>query len=309
MAGNTPTLAVLLKALRQVSSAPTATSAMEQAVDRLITTSSLAETQNLVFALQQCAKDHHSAGLTATLYEKLQQASAICTEPASKTEFLGFVLFQESVRRLETLDVSTLRSVLFKVVNANDGVLSGYLAALTSADGPIFNVNVDTEKVHRTLEIVSPVFKTVLMDTMQTEGRKAAVLNTVASIAWHFDNDISLRTTMVCILVEALELVPHSQLPQPTYASHVALVVDLLSSFPTQTKEQVALAMRTARFVLESVQILIERDAGVVFLLQSLGQLARCVPEAFWSSIFLTSATYFLVDKCVAPLEQQLMLN
>ncbi|ETP45540.1 hypothetical protein F442_08070 [Phytophthora nicotianae P10297] len=309
MAGNTPTLAVLLKALRQVSSAPTATSAMEQAVDRLITTSSLAETQNLVFALQQCAKDHHSAGLTATLYEKLQQASAICTEPASKTEFLGFVLFQESVRRLETLDVSTLRSVLFKVVNANDGVLPGYLAALTSADGPIFNVNVDTEKVHRTLEIVSPVFKTVLMDTMQTEGRKAAVLNTVASIAWHFDNDISLRTTMVCILVEALELVPHSQLPQPTYASHVALVVDLLSSFPTQTKEQVALAMRTARFVLESVQILIERDAGVVFLLQSLGQLARCVPEAFWSSIFLTSATYFLVDKCVAPLEQQLMLN
>ncbi|KAF1792416.1 protein of unknown function DUF3730 [Phytophthora cactorum] len=275
---------------------------MEQAFDRLISTHSLVEAQNLVFGLQQRSKDHHSAGFTETLYEKIQQAAAICTEPSSKAEFLGFVLFQESVQLLETLEVSTLRRVLFKAFNANNDVLSGYLAALSGADGPIFNFK-------RTLAIISPVFKTVLMDTMQTEGHKTAVLNTIVPIAWHFDENAPVRTTVVRILVEALELVPHSQLSQATYRTHVTLLVDLLSSFATQTKEQVALAARTARFVLESVQILIGRNVGVVALLQSLGRLAQCVPEAFWSSVFLTSAAYFLVDKCETPMEQQLILN
>ncbi|KAG2819642.1 hypothetical protein PC116_g16063 [Phytophthora cactorum] len=283
MVGATPTLAALLKSLRQASTDPTVSSAMEQAFDRLISTHSLVEAQNLVFGLQQRSKDHHSAGFTETLYEKIQQAAAICTEPSSKAEFLGFVLFQESVQLLETLEVSTLRRVLFKAFNANNDVLSGYLAALSGADGPIFN--------------------------FKTEGHKTAVLNTIVPIAWHFDENAPVRTTVVRILVEALELVPHSQLSQATYRTHVTLLVDLLSSFATQTKEQVALAARTARFVLESVQILIGRNVGVVALLQSLGRLAQCVPEAFWSSVFLTSAAYFLVDKCETPMEQQLILN
>ncbi|KAG3108250.1 hypothetical protein PI125_g11992 [Phytophthora idaei] len=283
MVGATPTLAALLKSLRQASTDPTVSSAMEQAFDRLISTHSLVEAQNIVFGLQQRAKDHHSAGFTETLYEKMQQAAAICTEPSSKAEFLGFVLFQESVQLLETLEVSTLRRVLFKAFNDNNDVLSGYLAALSGADGPIFH--------------------------FKTEGHKTAVLNTIVPIAWHFDENAPVRTTVVRILVEALELVPHSQLSQATYRTHVTLLVDLLSSFATHTKEQVALAARTARFVLESVQILIGRNVGVVALLQSLGRLAQCVPEAFWSSVFLTSAAYFLVDKCETPMEQQLMLN
>ncbi|KAF1779912.1 Armadillo-type fold [Phytophthora cactorum] len=199
MVGTTPTLAALLKSLRQASTDPTA-------FDRLISTHSLVEAQNLVFG------ERPAAGDTGSVH------------PAS---------------------------VLFKAFNANNDVLSGYLAALKR----------------------------------------------------------TLRTTVVRILVEALELVPHSQLSQATYRTHVTLLVDLLSSFATQTKEQVALAARTARFVLESVQILIGRNVGVVALLQSLGRLAQCVPEAFWSSVFLTSAAYFLVDKCETPMEQQLILN
>ncbi|KAI9996617.1 hypothetical protein PInf_014356 [Phytophthora infestans] len=313
MVTTTPTLAALLKGLRQVSPDSSASRAMEQAADRLISTSSLAEAQNLVFvvatALQNCAKDHHSAGLTGRFYDKLQQAAAICTEPSSKAEFLGFTLFQESVHLLDTLEVSTLRRVLFKVLNANMGVLSGYLAALTSVNGPICNCQVDIATVQRTLEIISPVFKTVLMDTLQTEGHKAAVLNSIVSIAWRFEDNSSVRTALVRILVDALELVPHSQLSQATYASHVSLVVELLSSFTAPTKEQAALATRTARFVLESVQLLLESDVGVVSLLQALGQLARQVPKALWCSVFLASAAYFLVDKCETPLEQQLMLH
>ncbi|KAF4045234.1 hypothetical protein GN244_ATG02618 [Phytophthora infestans] len=309
MVTTTPTLAALLKGLRQVSPDSSASRAMEQAADRLISTSSLAEAQNLVFALQNCAKDHHSAGLTGRFYDKLQQAAAICTEPSSKAEFLGFTLFQESVHLLDTLEVSTLRRVLFKVLNANMGVLSGYLAALTSVNGPICNFQVDIATVQRTLEIISPVFKNVLMDTLQTEGHKAAVLNSIVSIAWRFEDNSSVRTALVRILVDALELVPHSQLSQATYASHVSLVVELLSSFTAPTKEQAALATRTARFVLESVQLLLESDVGVVSLLQALGQLARQVPKALWCSVFLASAAYFLVDKCETPLEQQLMLH
>ncbi|KAF4028240.1 hypothetical protein GN244_ATG20090 [Phytophthora infestans] len=309
MVTTTPTLAALLKGLRQVSPDSSASRAMEQAADRLISTSSLAEAQNLVFALQNCAKDHHSAGLTGRFYDKLQQAAAICTEPSSKAEFLGFTLFQESVHLLDTLEVSTLRRVLFKVLNANMGVLSGYLAALTSVNGPICNFQVDIATVQRTLEIISPVFKTVLMDTLQTEGHKAAVLNSIVSIAWRFEDNSSVRTALVRILVDALELVPHSQLSQATYASHVSLVVELLRSFTAPTKEQAALATRTARFVLESVQLLLESDVGVVSLLQALGQLARQVPKALWCSVFLASAAYFLVDKCETPLEQQLMLH
>ncbi|KAF4028241.1 hypothetical protein GN244_ATG20091 [Phytophthora infestans] len=49
MVTTTPTLAALLKGLRQVSPDSSASRAMEQAADRLISTSSLAEAQNLVF--------------------------------------------------------------------------------------------------------------------------------------------------------------------------------------------------------------------------------------------------------------------
>ncbi|KAG7377787.1 hypothetical protein PHYPSEUDO_011022 [Phytophthora pseudosyringae] len=303
------TLAALRKALRHASTGTEASSAIDQATERLISTPSLEETQNLVFGLQQCAKDHHSVSLTGTLYEKLQQATSICTEPASKAEFLGFVLLQESVHVLEILEVSTLRHMLLKVFNANNGVLSGYLTALLAPNGPLFNSTGGRDGVLRTLEMISPVFKSVLMDTQPTEGHKAAVLNAMVTIAWQVDGDAPVRTATARILVETLELVPHAQLAQATYVTHVSLVVETLSSFMDQTKEHVALSARTARFVLESVQILIGRDVGVLPLLQSLGQLARCVPEAFWSSVFLTSAAYFLADKCETPLEQQLMLG
>ncbi|POM67933.1 Hypothetical protein PHPALM_15968, partial [Phytophthora palmivora] len=313
MASGPLSMAALLKALRQASTASAASSAVENAADRLISTSSLAESQNLVFGMQQCGKDHHSAALTTNLYEKLQQAAAICSEPSSKAEFLGFVLLQHSVHLLGALQVSTQRQMLLKVFNANNGVLSGYLSALTAADGPFMSSVVDCSRAMRTLEIISPVFKTVLMDNRQTNGHKVAVLDSMSRIAWNFDGLLedhqAVRTSVVYILVQALELVPHSQLSEPTYVAHVALVADLLSSFATHNKQQVELTERTARFVLESTQILIEKGVGVVALLQSLEQLAQTVPEAFWCSVFLTSAAYFLVDKCETPLEQQIMLR
>ncbi|OWZ06138.1 hypothetical protein PHMEG_00021652 [Phytophthora megakarya] len=312
MVGEPPTLAALLRALRQASTVAAASTAVEHAVDRLISSPSLPEAQNLVFGLEQCAKDHHSA-LTTSLYEQVQQAAAICTEPSSKAEFLGFVLLMESVHLLGTLQVSTQRQVLLKVFNANNGVLSGYLAALTAADGPFLSPVVDCSCALKTLEIVSPVFKSVLMDDQQTSGQKGAVLDTLSRIAWSFDGQLedhqTVQTSTVRILVEALELVPHSQLSQGTYVAHVALVADLLSSFAAQNKEQVELTARTARFVLESTQILIGRDVGVLALLQSLEQLAQTVPEALWCSVFLTSTAYFMVDKCETPLEQQIILR
>ncbi|KAG7377487.1 hypothetical protein PHYPSEUDO_011541 [Phytophthora pseudosyringae] len=155
--------------------------------------------------LQQCAKDHHSVSLTGTLYEKLQRATSICTEPASKAEFLGFVLLQESVHVLEILEVSTLRRVLLKVFNANNGVLSGYLTALLAPDGPLFNSTGGRDGVLRTLEMISPVFKSVLMDTQPTEGHKAAVLNAMATIAWQVDGNAPVRTATARILLEALD--------------------------------------------------------------------------------------------------------
>ncbi|KAL4114142.1 hypothetical protein PRIC2_014822 [Phytophthora ramorum] len=313
MASTTATLAALLRALRQASTAPAASDAMDQSVDRLISTSSLSEAQNLVFGLLQCAKGHHSAAFTESLHGKLQQAAAICTEPSSKAQYLGFVLLEESVHLLETLEVSTQRQVLLQCFNANKSLLSGYVAALTAADGPFWGPSVTCETAKRTLHMVAPVLKTVLMDNSQTEGHKAAVLDALCRIAWHFGDDSedheAVRTSVVNMLVQALELVPHSRLAQTAYVTHVALIVDLLSTLTARSKEQVALAKRTARFVLESTQILIGQDVGVIALLQSLEQLAQAVPEAFWCSVFLASTAYFLVDKCETPLEQQLVLR
>uniref|UniRef100_H3GSM1 DUF3730 domain-containing protein n=1 Tax=Phytophthora ramorum TaxID=164328 RepID=H3GSM1_PHYRM len=312
MASTTATLAALLRALRQASTAPAASDAMDQSVDRLISTSSLSEAQNLVFGLLQCAKGHHSAAFTESLHGKLQQAAAICTEPSSKAQYLGFVLLEGSVHLLETLEVSTQRQVLLQCFNANKSLLSGYVAALTAADGPFWGPSVTCETAKRTLHMVAPVLKTVLMDNSQTEGHKAAVLDALCRIAWHFGDDSedheAVRTSVVNMLVQALELVPHSRLAQTAYVTHVALIVDLLSTLTARSKEQVALAKRTARFVLESTQILIGQDVGVIALLQSLEQLAQAVPEAFWCSVFLASTAYFLVDKCETPLEQQLVL-
>ncbi|KAG1702608.1 hypothetical protein DVH05_009557 [Phytophthora capsici] len=302
--------AALLKALRQASTAPATSNAVDQAVERLISTTSLSESQNLVFGLQQCVKRQDVAGLSDALYEKLQLAASICTEPKSKAEFLGFVLVQETFDRMKTLGVSTVRQLLLKDFNANKSVLSGYLGAISALGGPIFSSSMDCTIARSVLKALSPVFKAVLADNLETEGHKAAVLNVMSSIYWHFDDDAtSLRTTAARVLVEALELVSHSQLTQATYVCHVTLVVDMLNSFMDPTKEQVELASRTARFVLESTQILIDRDEGVVRLLQSLGRLAQCVPEAFWNSTFLASVAYFLVEKCKSPLEQQLMLD
>ncbi|KAH7462520.1 Protein RST1 [Phytophthora ramorum] len=313
MASTTATLAALLRALRQASTAPAASDAMDQSVDRLISTSSLSEAQNLVFGLLQCAKGHHSAAFTESLHGKLQQAAAICTEPSSKAQYLGFVLLEGSVHLLETLEVSTQRQVLLQCFNANKSLLSGYVAALTAADGPFWGPSVTCETAKRTLHMVAPVLKTVLMDNSQTEGHKAAVLDALCRIAWHFGDDSedheAVRTSVVNMLVQALELVPHSRLAQTAYVTHVALIVDLLSTLTARSKEQVALAKRTARFVLESTQILIGQDVGVIALLQSLEQLAQAVPEAFWCSVFLASTAYFLVDKCETPLEQQLVLR
>ncbi|KAL4085634.1 hypothetical protein PRIC1_014970 [Phytophthora ramorum] len=313
MASTTATLAALLRALRQASTAPAASDAMDQSVDRLISTSSLSEAQNLVFGLLQCAKGHHSAAFTESLHGKLQQAAAICTEPSSKAQYLGFVLLEESVHLLETLEVSTQRQVLLQCFNANKSLLSGYVAALTAADGPFWGPSVTCETAKRTLHMVAPVLKTVLMDNSQTEGHKAAVLDALCRIAWHFGDDSedheAVRTSVVSMLVQALELVPHSRLAQTAYVTHVALIVNLLSTLTDRSKEQVALAKRTARFVLESTQILIGQDVGVIALLQSLEQLAQAVPEAFWCSVFLASTAYFLVDKCETPLEQQLVLR
>ncbi|KAL4163512.1 hypothetical protein KRP22_004941 [Phytophthora ramorum] len=313
MASTTATLPALLRALRQASTAPAASDAMDQSVDRLISTSSLSEAQNLVFGLLQCAKGHHSAAFTESLHGKLQQAAAICTEPSSKAQYLGFVLLEGSVHLLETLEVSTQRQVLLQCFNANKSLLSGYVAALTAADGPFWGPSVTCETAKRTLHMVAPVLKTVLMDNSQTEGHKAAVLDALCRIAWHFGDDSedheAVRTSVVNMLVQALELVPHSRLAQTAYVTHVALIVDLLSTLTARSKEQVALAKRTARFVLESTQILIGQDVGVIALLQSLEQLAQAVPEAFWCSVFLASTAYFLVDKCETPLEQQLVLR
>eukprot|EP00644_Phytophthora_capsici_P016033 jgi/Phyca11/17485/fgenesh1_pg.PHYCAscaffold_28_\ len=232
--------AALLKALRQASTAPATSNAVDQAVERLISTTSLSESQNLVFA------------------------ASICTEPKSKAEFLGFVLVQETFDRMKTLGVSTVRQLLLKDFNANKSVLSGYLGAISALDGPIFSSSMDCTIARSVLKALSPVFKAVLADNLETEGHKAAVLNVMSSIYWHFDDDAtSLRTTAARVLVEALELVSHSQLTQATYVCHVTLVVDMLNSFMDPTKEQVELASRTARFVLESTQILIDRDEGV----------------------------------------------
>ncbi|KAG6610822.1 Armadillo-type fold [Phytophthora cinnamomi] len=303
MAGAAPTLAALLKALRRAETAAAAETAMEQAVDRLIASTSLAESQQLVLGLQVCARDHHSSPFTASLYGKVQQAAAICSEPPAKAQYLGFVLLQAGVHLLGTLEVSTQRQVLLKVFNANNGALSGYVAALTAADGPFFSYEVDHTRAKRTLEIVSPVFKSVLMDTTQSEGHKTLVLDALSRIAWRFggqseDNE-ALRTAVVRLLVQALELVPYSQLSQASYVVHVALTVDLLSSLAAHSKEQVALAQRTARFVLEASQILISKGEGVLALLQSLEQLAQAVPEALWCSVFLVSIAYFMVDSCL----------
>ncbi|KAK1929702.1 Protein RST1 [Phytophthora citrophthora] len=321
--------AALLQALRQASTAPAASNTVDQAVDRLISTISLAEAQNLVFGasilgihcgcylttdgvymcigLQQYQQ---TAGISDVLYGKLQLAAAICTEPRSKAEFLGFALLQEIFHQMKTLEVSTVRQKLLKIFNANKSVLSGYLGAIAAADGPIFSSSMDQTTARKVLEVLSPVFKAVLADNQESEGHKAAVLNAMSSIYWQFSEDAAfLRTTTVRVLVEALELVPHAQFSQSAYVCHVTLVIDMLSSFMDPTNEQMELASRTARFVLESTQILIDRDEGAVRLLQSLGRLAQCVPEALWSSEFLASAAYFLVDKCKSPLEQQLMLN
>ncbi|KAL3669963.1 hypothetical protein V7S43_005336 [Phytophthora oleae] len=219
-------------------------------------------------------------------------------------------MLQETFHQMKTLGVSTVRQMLLKVFNANKNVLSGYLGAISAADGPIFSLSGGHTTALSVMEVLSPVFKAVLADNLEAEGQKAAVLNTVSSIYWHFDEDAtSVRTTAARVLVEALELVPHAQLSQTTYVCHVTLVVNMLSNFIDPTNEQVALASRTARFVLESTQILIDREVGIVRLLQSLGRLAQCVPEAFWNSEFLASAAYFLVEKCKSPLEQQLMLD
>ncbi|KAE9078640.1 hypothetical protein PF010_g23061 [Phytophthora fragariae] len=309
MAGAAPTLA----ALRRAETAAAASSAMEQAVDRLIACESLSESQHLVLALQDCAKNHHSSPFTESLYVKLQQAAAICSEPSGKAQYLGFVLLQAGVHLLETLDVSTQRQVLLKVFSANNGVLSGYVAALTASDGPFFSYQMDYRRVTMTLETISPVLKSVLMDTNQSEGHKASVLDALSRIAWHFgghsEDHEALRTAVARVLVHALELVPHSQLSRATYAVHVALAVDLLSSRTTQSKEQVALAKRAAKFVLESTQILMGEGEGVLALLQSLEQLAQVVPEALWCSEFLTSTAYFFLDKCETPMEQRLLLR
>uniref|UniRef100_M4C295 DUF3730 domain-containing protein n=1 Tax=Hyaloperonospora arabidopsidis (strain Emoy2) TaxID=559515 RepID=M4C295_HYAAE len=133
----------------------------------------------------------------------------------------------------------------------------------------------------------------------------------MARVAWQTENadhEIVL-TSVVHILVQALELIPYTQLSRPTYGIHVTLLVDLLNSQAAGGTKPVAIAARTARFVLQSTQLLIRRDVGVVTLLQSLEQLARAVPEAFWCSDFLMSAAYFLVEWCETSLEQQLMLR
>ncbi|CAI5742443.1 unnamed protein product [Hyaloperonospora brassicae] len=137
----------------------------------------------------------------------------------------------------------------------------------------------------------------------------------MARVAWHVnehdeDDDHELvQTSVVYTLVQALELVPYTQLSQPTYGIHVKLLIDLLSSLAAHGTKLVTLAIRTAHFVLQSTQLLIRRNVGAVTLLQSLEQLSRAVPEAFWCSVFLTSAAHFLVECCETLLEQQLVLR
>ncbi|KAL7693696.1 hypothetical protein Plhal304r1_c003g0010971 [Plasmopara halstedii] len=310
MTGGKPTVAALLETLRQASSTVVALRIIDEAIHLLVATFSLAEAQNLVFGLQQCIKTHrHSIELTESLHEKLQQAAAICNEPVSKAEFLGFVLFQQCVSLLKTHEVSALRAILYKTLHTNHNVLSGYLAALTAADGPIFSPQVDIERVKKTLELYSPIIKSVLIDSLQSDGRKTSVLAAMASITWQFDDNITIQTAATLMLVEALELVPQSQLTQVAYTAHVALVVDILTSFSFQSKENIMLAARTARFVLVSVQLLIEKDVGVLALLQYLKQLARNIPEALWCSEFLTLTAYFLTNQCKTFFEHQLMLK
>ncbi|CAI5729619.1 unnamed protein product [Peronospora farinosa] len=314
MAVATPTVSTLLKALRQATTPAAVSSATEQIVDRLISTSSLKESQNLVFGLQQDSQS------SVNLYEILQQAAAVCTEPSSKAEYLGFVLLQTSIQILEPSHVSFQRQMLLQVFHANKNVLLGYLAAVGTGDGPFLNSYVDTQQSTKTVDILSPVLQSVLMDNLQSEGHKAAVLDVLSRIAWHLDGHMDDKDTkkkkkstrwthVVRLLVQALELVPHDQLSQSTYNVHVAVLVDVLSSQNVYNTEHVALATRTARFVLESTQLLIETNVGVVTLLQSLEQLARAVPKALWSSIFLASAAYFLISACETPLEQQLILR
>ncbi|GMF35393.1 unnamed protein product [Phytophthora fragariaefolia] len=263
--------------------------------------------------LQDCARDHHSAPFTANLYAKLQQAAAICAEPPAKAQHLGCVLLQAGVYLLGTIETCTQRQTLLKVFSANEGVLAGFVAALTAADGPFLSNDMDHTKVQQTFEIISPVFKSVLIDTTPWEGHKATVLDALSRVAWHFDGPSEthegMRTAVARVLLQALELVPHAQLGQATYAVHVALLVDLLSSLATRSDEQVVLAKQTARFVLEATQILIKRSEGVLPLLQSLEQLAQAVPEALWCSVFLTSSAYFLLDQCETPVEQRQMLR
>ncbi|CAI5735035.1 unnamed protein product [Peronospora destructor] len=273
-----PTVPALLKALQQATTPAAVASATEQIVDRLISTSSLQQSQNLVFGLQQYRT-------SVNLYEILQQVAAICSEPSNKAEYLGFVLLQ-SIQRLATIHVSSQGQMLLQTL----------------------------KEARKTFEVLSPVLQSVLMDNLQLEGHKAAVLDVMSRIAWHSDGQVddSKNTTwthVVRILVQALELVPHDQLSQSTYNVHVAVLVDFLSAEVVHNTEHVALATRTARVVLESTQLLIERNVGVVTLLQSLEQLARAVPKALWSSMFLTSAAYFLINTCETPLEQQLILR
>ncbi|KAI9906735.1 hypothetical protein PsorP6_016205 [Peronosclerospora sorghi] len=305
MAAPAPTLPALLKALRQPSSSTAVSSEIEQAVDLLIATSSLSDAQILFRGLKQNQP-------WTRWYEKLQQAAAICTEPSSKAEYLGFVLLEESVR---TIQECTVGQALLEIFHANHNVLPGYVSALTARDGPVFHNNVTSEQVLKTLEMISPIFQSVLMDTNSvTAKHRVAVLDATSRMVWNFyghedDKYLCVWTSSIHMLVQALELIPHGQLTQPTYVVHVKLVIDLLSTHRVQRNEHVALAKRTALIVLESIQLFILKNEGVVTLLQSLELLATAVPEAFWCSIFLTSAASFLVAKCHTPFEQQWMLQ
>ncbi|TDH70746.1 uncharacterized protein CCR75_005150 [Bremia lactucae] len=305
------TVAAVLKGLKQASASSSGPIFFDEAFRLLVDTTSLVETQKIVFGLQQCSKNSPLLTLdqTRSLYDGLQQAAAICTEPPRKAEFLGFVLFRQSINQLETQELTTLCRTVLQVLNANKRVLSGYMAALASADGAIFGMKLDFCRVQRVLELISTVFMAILTNPSETVERRVSVLNTVTSIAWHFDDSSSVRISVALLLVDALGLVTRSQFAETTYVAHVALAVNLLSSIRTRNDEVIELASRAALLVLDSMEYLICKDVGILPLLQSLTQLARCLPEAFWCSVFLTSAAYFLMDKFKAPLEEGLMLS
>ncbi|KAF1325902.1 Armadillo-type fold, partial [Globisporangium splendens] len=306
-------VAALAQQLRAASTAKAQHQAIDACIELLISTPSLASSQQIVSELGRLASKCGTNGSTFSQKDfilRLKQAAAVCSSPVSKAEYLGFALLDQIFRSLmkpESNNVAEIQELLLDVYNGNPDVVRGVFAALESKQSPFFSPSAATMNPLGALKVVSPLFVLILASTKATSQVRLALLHTLQRIAWQSGQE-SIATAVASLLVVALGVFPRSVDAIQSYVVLVSVLADLLVS-SEETVESTRMIATTCTHVIGRMRFYAKNQVGVLQSMQALEQLASFAPDALWSSRFLFSCGHALVASYDSHLEKQSILN